>query len=323
MDPEKASAQSRTRLSKSASKSAKGKSTRTKLDSGNVSFVTSWSEDTTTSYDKEKAPDIKNGTSASASISKWMSYLHRAAADTFTDAILLRRRDPESAERRSRTIEDVLKDDAAKRQRCIDIVVWDFPRDFYKHVMRQLQGNSSTPNGWHNKPASIHTDNGLDIQVFLFPGWNQPNSRRRWMDRLNSVSAVLFVVDISTYDEMLEYSDPPVNILKEQIEWLWGPHLSSKYFQKTPFILFLSNIDMFRKKIHEAPLAQYFGDYWGGDDVKAAERYFVEKFQEVFRDTRKLYIRTIESTWTNEEVQGQLVSSVQELTAESAEERTS
>jgi guanine nucleotide-binding protein subunit alpha len=77
--------------------------------------------------------------------------------------------------------------------------------------------------------------------------------------------------------------------------------LSLQWFKKSSIILFLNKIDLFKAKLAEKPVREYFPDYNGADnDYTAASEYFKKKFCNLNRTTgREIYVHYTNATDTN------------------------
>lgn len=58
---------------------------------------------------------------------------------------------------------------------------------------------------------------------------------------------------------------------------------------RTSIILFLNKVDLFKQKLARSPLANYFPDYSGGNDVNRAAKYLLWRFNQVNRAHLNLY----------------------------------
>lgn len=59
--------------------------------------------------------------------------------------------------------------------------------------------------------------------------------------------------------------------------------LEQPAFKTTPVMLFLNKIDVFKEKIGNVPIKNYFADFKGGSDYGLAVKYFVDRFRELDR----------------------------------------
>eukprot|EP01130_Rhizamoeba_saxonica_P001388 TRINITY_DN11248_c0_g1_i1.p1 TRINITY_DN11248_c0_g1~~TRINITY_DN11248_c0_g1_i1.p1 ORF type:complete len:340 (+),score=78.42 TRINITY_DN11248_c0_g1_i1:70-1089(+) len=104
----------------------------------------------------------------------------------------------------------------------------------------------------------------------------QRSERRKWLHCFNEVTAVIFLVGISEYDQMCQ-EDQSTNRMDESI-YLWEQIINSRYFTEVDIILFLNKEDLFRKKIKKVDMKVCFPDYSGGKNVEKALKFLREKF---------------------------------------------
>ncbi|SCU99936.1 LAMI_0G01816g1_1 [Lachancea mirantina] len=117
----------------------------------------------------------------------------------------------------------------------------------------------------------------------------QRSERRKWIHCFQGITAVLFVLAVSEYDQML-FEDDRVNRMHESI-MLFQTLLNSKWFVDTPFILFLNKIDIFKAKLTSSPIRKYFPDYQGRvNDAEAGLAYFENIFLSLNKSKRPIYV---------------------------------
>ncbi|AMD20908.1 HDR166Cp [Eremothecium sinecaudum] len=117
----------------------------------------------------------------------------------------------------------------------------------------------------------------------------QRSERRKWIHCFQGITAVLFVLAVSEYDQML-FEDERVNRMHEAI-MLFDTLLNSKWFYNTPFILFLNKVDIFEEKIKRSPIRQHFPDYPGRvGDAEAGLKYFERIFLSLNRSKKPIYV---------------------------------
>ena len=85
------------------------------------------------------------------------------------------------------------------------------------------------------------------LQFKVLDAGGQRSERKKWIHCFEDITAVLFVLAISEYDQCL-FEDERVNRMHESIV-LFDSLCNSQWFANTPFILFLNKIDIFEKKI--------------------------------------------------------------------------
>eukprot|EP00475_Leptophrys_vorax_P044254 TRINITY_DN879_c0_g1_i1.p1 TRINITY_DN879_c0_g1~~TRINITY_DN879_c0_g1_i1.p1 ORF type:complete len:360 (+),score=111.42 TRINITY_DN879_c0_g1_i1:199-1278(+) len=110
----------------------------------------------------------------------------------------------------------------------------------------------------------------------MFDVGGQRNERKKWIHCFDAVTAVLFVAAISEYDQVL-FEDDTTNRIEEALT-LFEEICNSRWFRDTSMILFLNKRDLFERKIKTSPIADYFPEYKGGDDVVAGHNFFTELF---------------------------------------------
>jgi len=114
----------------------------------------------------------------------------------------------------------------------------------------------------------------------------QRSERRKWIHCFDDVTAVIFCVALSEYDEVL-VEDNRVNRMHEALE-LFAEILSNKVFKNSSIVLFLNKSDLFREKIKKAPLNKCFSDYTGGADFDTASKFITQKFFAKNTDPNKM-----------------------------------
>ncbi|KAI9319820.1 guanine nucleotide-binding protein subunit alpha [Dichotomocladium elegans] len=115
-----------------------------------------------------------------------------------------------------------------------------------------------------------------NITYRMFDVGGQRSERKKWIHCFENVTAIVFMVGISEYDQVLT-EDMSVNRLQESLT-LFDSICNSKWFTKTSIILFLNKIDLFAEKLSRSPLGKYFPDYMGGSKYEAATQYLLNRF---------------------------------------------
>mmetsp|Transcript_24138 Transcript_24138/g.26804 ORF Transcript_24138/g.26804 Transcript_24138/m.26804 type:complete len:310 (-) Transcript_24138:171-1100(-) len=116
-----------------------------------------------------------------------------------------------------------------------------------------------------------------DSQFCLVDVGGQRSERRKWLHCFEDVSAIVYFVALNEYDMKLE-EDERVNRMRESLE-LFLEISSSKWFNKTPFIMFLNKSDLFREKVKEVPLTDLFPEYKGGKNYEEGLSYIKKTIQ--------------------------------------------
>lgn len=114
----------------------------------------------------------------------------------------------------------------------------------------------------------------------------QRNERKKWIHCFDDVKAILFIVNLNGYDQVL-FEDNTKNRMVESFE-LFHEITNKPIFKETPIILFLNKKDLFESLIRERDLIdvrdnegkQIFGDYKGQKhNVLDALDYLKARFQ--------------------------------------------
>jgi len=115
-----------------------------------------------------------------------------------------------------------------------------------------------------------------ELRYRMFDVGGQRSERKKWIHCFENVTAIVFLVAISEYDQML-YEDESINRMQEALA-LFDSICNSRWFVRTSIILFLNKIDLFREKLERSPIANFFPDYQGGSDFQQACDYFNHRF---------------------------------------------
>ena len=132
-----------------------------------------------------------------------------------------------------------------------------------------------------------------ELTYRLFDVGGQRSERKKWIHCFENVTALVFLVALSEYDQML-YEDESVNRMQEALT-LFDSICNSRWFVKTSIvrcllrpsyvplspshqILFLNKIDLFAEKLSYSRLGDYFPDFTGGDNYDLACDYLLHRF---------------------------------------------
>lgn len=116
-----------------------------------------------------------------------------------------------------------------------------------------------------------------DSKFRMFDVGGQRNERKKWMHCFEDVTAVLFVVAISAFDQNL-FEDESKNRLEEALE-LFAKTVNSEWFRRTHVILFLNKKDVFTEKMEAgASITTAFPEYKGADTIDESAAYITEQF---------------------------------------------
>lgn len=125
-----------------------------------------------------------------------------------------------------------------------------------------------------------------ELKYKLFDVGGQRSERKKWIHCFENVTAIVFLVAISEYDQSL-YEDESINRMQESLA-LFDSICNSRWFVKTSIILFLNKIDLFKQKIAISDISNFFTDYTGrSGDVQAGCEYFSQRFQALNQNPQK------------------------------------
>jgi len=118
----------------------------------------------------------------------------------------------------------------------------------------------------------------------------QRSERRKWIHFFDSVTAVIFVVALSSYDEVT-FEDENINSMSESLK-IFGEHVNSHWFENTAFILFLNKNDIFEKKIKKYPITVCFSNYKGPQEYQPSLNHIRQQFEKLNAtpDRREIYV---------------------------------
>ena len=153
--------------------------------------------------------------------------------------------------------------------------------------------------------------NSVTFRYFNVCG--QRGERRKWIHIFEGVTAVVFCVDLTTYNKVDEYEVP--------LLLLWGPLLlfsfkfdgvfpfvaqtnemqqvrqefdsvcNSRYFQNTSILLVFTNTDSFESMLLKEPLSRCFVEFDGGASAEMATEFVENRFSELNQspETKSIY----------------------------------
>ncbi|KAH7714566.1 guanine nucleotide-binding protein G(o) subunit alpha [Aphelenchoides avenae] len=128
----------------------------------------------------------------------------------------------------------------------------------------------------------------------------QKTERRKWIHCFENVTAILFVIALSCYDQYMD-EDPDKNRMEDCIE-LFNSMYHNEFLRKSSFILFLNKKDLFEEKLKHVSLAKFFPTYSGKRDnsMNTASEFVRSLFIEAQQDdSRHIYTHFTNATDTN------------------------
>ncbi|KAF7333947.1 Heterotrimeric G-protein alpha subunit [Mycena sanguinolenta] len=113
------------------------------------------------------------------------------------------------------------------------------------------------------------------------------SERRKWIHCFESVTSIIFCTALSDYDQVL-LEERGLTRMHESLV-LFDSIVNSRWFMRTSIILFFTEIDVFRAKMHKIPLSTYFPEYTGGPDINKAAKYILWRFMQENRARLSVY----------------------------------
>ncbi|KAF1737715.1 hypothetical protein BB8028_0002g03340 [Beauveria bassiana] len=135
------------------------------------------------------------------------------------------------------------------------------------------------------------------LSIHMFDVGGQRSERKKWIHCFENVTSIIFCVALSEYDQVL-LEESSQNRMMESL-LLFDSVVNSRWFMRTSIILFLNKVDIFKQKLTRSPLANYFPDYSGGNDVNKAAKYLLWRFNQVNRAHLNLYPHLTQATDTS------------------------
>ena len=113
------------------------------------------------------------------------------------------------------------------------------------------------------------------VQFRMFDVGGQRSERKKWIHCFDNVTAILFVVSIAEYDQVLE-EDKNVNRMQESMQ-LFEDIANNQYFKRKSFIVFFNKKDLFEQKVREKSIKEFFPNYNGDDHSFTESSEFLVK----------------------------------------------
>ncbi|KAJ6506051.1 heterotrimeric G-protein alpha subunit, GPA3-like protein [Mycena vulgaris] len=120
------------------------------------------------------------------------------------------------------------------------------------------------------------------------------SERKKWIHCFECVTSIIFCTALSDYDQVL-LEERRVNRMRESL-YLFESVINSRWFLRTSVILFLNQIDVFKRKLQKIPLERYFPEYAGGNDLQKAAKFILWKFMQENRARLTVYPHVTQAT---------------------------
>ncbi|KAG8976449.1 hypothetical protein FRC05_003692 [Tulasnella sp. 425] len=137
---------------------------------------------------------------------------------------------------------------------------------------------------------------GHDMHMLDVGG--QKSERRKWIHCFQNVTAILFLVSLSGYNQCL-VEDKDANQMQDAMT-TWDSICHSHWFNTTSLILFLNKTDIFERKVKSSPIKNFFPDYAGTPgDVYEGKAYFKRRLLKLSAKSNRQKEREIYTHFTN------------------------
>nr|AGJ70282.1 G protein subunit alpha o [Terebratalia transversa] len=124
-----------------------------------------------------------------------------------------------------------------------------------------------------------------NLNFKLFDVGGQRSERKKWIHCFEDVTAIIFCVAMSEYDQVL-HEDETTNRMQESLK-LFDSICNNKWFTDTSIILFLNKKDLFENKIKKSALTVAFPEYTGKQSYEEAAAYIQAQFEAKNKSTTK------------------------------------
>lgn len=129
----------------------------------------------------------------------------------------------------------------------------------------------------------------LDVHLFNLNGYIPDQFRKRWLHQFDSVTSLVYTVDVSSYDRPFYGQTTKSQLLEDFASfesWVTLPK-----FADSTVILLLNNFTRFRDKLRYSPLETLFPDYVPSvsDPDSSARQYILKQFKNVNRNQISIY----------------------------------
>ncbi|XP_072374567.1 guanine nucleotide binding protein (G protein), alpha activating activity polypeptide O, b isoform X2 [Scyliorhinus torazame] len=137
-----------------------------------------------------------------------------------------------------------------------------------------------------------------NLHFRLFDVGGQRSERKKWIHCFEDVTAIIFCVALSGYDQVL-HEDETTNRMHESLK-LFDSICNNKWFTDTSIILFLNKKDIFEDKIKKSPLKICFPEYTGPNMFAEAVSYIQSQYETKNKSANKeIYTHITCATDTN------------------------
>jgi len=126
----------------------------------------------------------------------------------------------------------------------------------------------------------------------------QRSERRKWIHCFDDVTAVIFFVSLSEYDQKC-FEDNITNRMSESMKLFKDITNYKAFADNTALILFLNKKDLFKRKLSEVPLNHFFKQYTGPNEYSKACSFIRKEFVKLAPSGKDIHVYKTCATDTN------------------------
>jgi hypothetical protein len=135
------------------------------------------------------------------------------------------------------------------------------------------------------------THEGFAIRIHNAGDAKRDNVKRPCPNR--DVKAIMFIINVADYDQTLS-EESSRNRLQADFD-LFDSVANTPGFKEMPIILFLNQVDEFKKKLGSIAMRDFFPDYMDGPDYASDVGYVVKKLVELSpRTNSQIYVHVVD-----------------------------
>lgn len=114
----------------------------------------------------------------------------------------------------------------------------------------------------------------------------QRSQRTKWFQCFDSVTAILFLVSSSEYDQVL-MEDRKTNRLVESVR-IFEVIIKNKNFLNVAIILFLNKTDLLKEKVQKVSISDYFPEFSGDShELAHVQQFILDMFDEKCQESAR------------------------------------
>jgi len=164
--------------------------------------------------------------------------------------------------------------------------------DYQPSVQDMIKTRIKTT-GFNDKVFNIE-----NYKYHIYDCGGQRNERKKWLDRLQKATALIFVVSLSEFDQMC-FEDSSTPRMAESLK-LWETILGARYFLDSKFFLVFNKKDLFQEKLKEKDITVFFKNYKGKNEFEPSIDFIEKEFKDMNTEPdRKVITKVICATDTN------------------------